>query len=101
MRLTLSRSGGFAGIRRPPITVDTGDLAPDEAALLEKLISDARLLDLASHAPATRQPDRFEYTIEAVPDNGLPHTVTIGEADAPPPLIELVRTIEQIAKRKR
>lgn len=101
MRLTLSRSGGFAGIRRPPITVDTRDLAPHEAALLEKLISDVRFLELPSQAAAPGQPDRFEYTIEAVPNDGLPHTVTIGEADAPPLFLELVRAIEQIAKRKK
>jgi|YNPNPStandDraft_1061719.scaffolds.fasta_scaffold00458_1 hypothetical protein len=101
MRLTLSRSGGFAGIRRPAITVDTRDLAPHEAALLEKLISDVRFLDLQSQAPAPGHPDRFEYTIEAVLDNGLPHTVTIGEADAPPLFLDLVRAIEQIAKRKK
>lgn len=71
MRISLERSGGFAGVRLA-CTVDTSSLPPAEAARLEHLVARAGLDALPP--TAINEPDRFEYRLE-VDDQ----TFTFGE----------------------
>ncbi len=101
MRLILYRSGGFAGVRRPPIVIDTQTLAPEHAALVERLIAAAEGFAASRQVSGLTQPDRFEYTIELVAGQGPPRSFTITEADAPAALLELIRLIQELGKRRK
>ena len=58
MHITITRSGGFAGLTRRR-EIDTASLAPDVCAAVERLAGDA-----ARHpAKRNRMPDAFEYEI--------------------------------------
>ena len=100
MQLRLSRTGGFAGIQRPPIMVDTANLPAAEAKRCEELVRDAGFFERPRDRSPVRQPDRFEYTIEVFRPGGATQAVTFGEADAPDAWLELVRWIEQAARRR-
>ncbi len=100
MRLTLSKSGGFAGIQRPPVTVDTTDLSTAEAERLRRLLDEARFFDLPKRPETANQPDRFQYKLQVVPDKGTPRTLTFDESNAPAPLLELVRSIPRTTRKR-
>lgn len=70
MKISVTRSGGVAGIRRQG-EVDTSE-RPD-AEIWHQLLRSADLSSVPPHRPA---PDRFVYTIRV---NG--RETTIGEAD--------------------
>jgi hypothetical protein len=60
MRLELRVSGGLAGVRRPPVTLDTATLPGAEAAELEAL---AERVAAQPPAPGPAGPDRFQYDL--------------------------------------
>jgi hypothetical protein len=100
MRVTLSRSGGFAGIVPPPVTLDTAALASGVTRRIAQLVVSTGFFDLPSSLAApTRQPDRFQFTLRIVNDDGQEHTVTCDEEVAPEPFIELVRAVQQAARK--
>ncbi len=104
MLLTLARHGGFAGLRRPPLVVDTATLAPEIGRKLEALVHAAR-----AHPGKTRprspaapaQPDRFSYTLTvgATAAEGGESTHEIDEADAPEPLLALVAAVQDSPRK--
>ncbi|MEW6304784.1 MAG: protealysin inhibitor emfourin [Verrucomicrobiota bacterium] len=94
MRITVTRSGGFAGMMPPPVTIDTAALPADTARRLEELAADFFALPQSLGAPA-RQADRFQYTIRVVHDNGREHTVTCNEDGAPEDVLEMVRLVQK------
>ena len=99
MRLTLSRSGGFAGLVRPPVVVDTAKLPPAHAKRCHALIDTARFFSLPEKLAGTSQPDRFEYRLEVQHEDGRTHGVTFSETNAAPALLELVQAIQTAAKK--
>jgi hypothetical protein len=60
VRIEVQTSGGFAGIRRAPEVVDTGELEGDEARALEAL---ARQVIGEPGASGAGSPDRFQYDV--------------------------------------
>ena len=58
MKVTVERSGGFAGIRRVYGPVDTDDLAPERAAALGELVGAAE-----AAPPGQPLPDDFGYRV--------------------------------------
>jgi Emfourin len=60
MRLELRVSGGVAGVRRPPVTLDTTTLPPAEAAEVEAL---AERVAAQPPPPGPAGPDRFQYDL--------------------------------------
>src|ERR1041385_3402343 len=100
MRVTLSRSGGFAGILPPPIILDTSALPRAAASRLEELVDlvDFFSLPRALAAP-TRQPDRLQFTVSIAKDDGREHTVTCDEEMAPTAFLELVRAVQMAVKK--
>ena len=100
MRITLMRSGGFAGIRPPPLTLDTAALPSAVAGPIEDMVASAGFFTLPPRLETTtRQPDRLQFTVTISNDDGAQHTVTCDEEAAPKPFIELVRAVQKAARK--
>jgi hypothetical protein len=82
MRITVTRTGGFAGLRLER-SVDTAE-RPD-ARELEELVASAQLDALPETPP---QPDRFTYRIDV---DG--REVTVAEPDLTGPMHTLVERV--------
>ncbi len=91
MRVTLVRSGGFAGLRRTT-AIDGAALGPADADALRALVDGARFFALPAAMPAP-QPDRFQYRL-TVEEGGRSHTVVVDEAALGAELGALVRWLE-------
>ena len=55
MRITLTRSGGFAGILPPPVTLDTAALPRGVARRIEELVASADFFNLPHTLAAPNQ----------------------------------------------
>ena len=100
MRLTLTRSGGFAGVLPPPVTLDTGALPGPVARRIVELVASADFFNLPhTLAAPVRQPDRFQFTIRIANDDGREYTVTCDEEVASEPLLELVRVVQKATRK--
>ena len=100
MQLTLTRSGGFAGLLPPPVTLDTAALPCPAAEQIEGLVAAAGFFNLPqTMAAPTRQPDRLQFTLRIVDDDGREHTVTSDEEAASEPFLELVRTLQKATRK--
>jgi hypothetical protein len=89
MKLALTRAGGVAGLRRPPLQLDTRDLAPPARQRMEELVDAAKLAEL----PAEREeahPDELGYALSVTHDDGREHAVEFSHASASPELRALV-----------
>jgi len=90
MRVTFERSGGFTGIPWSA-SVDVAALSSDDARTLERLVEDARFLELPKRiGSASRGADRFTYRVTVEPTGAVPHTVEIAEDAVPPSLRPLL-----------
>ena len=90
-RIELTRSGGYANIPvRAEVAAD--DLAPQERAGLDALLG----REAAGEAVAG-EPDRFQYDLTVVGDDGR-HTVQLGERDVDDSLRPLIDRLERDAK---
>lgn len=102
MRIDFTRTGGFAGIQLTT-SVETTQLPPDQAATLDKLISDAGFFDLPERLmPAKPGPDRFEYQVTLTSAQQT-HTVVVNDAAAPAtlkPLLNYLTTMAMVSKNR-
>jgi hypothetical protein len=100
LRMSIERSGGFAGITMRT-AVDEKDLTPDEAKELHQLVEEADFFNLpgkiVSRSP---QPDRFQYEL-SLEENGRQHTVTVSEEAMPEKLKPLVKWLMEKARQAR
>jgi hypothetical protein len=100
MRITLTRSGGFAGIRPPPLTLDTTALPRAVAGHIEDLVAAADFFNLPrTLTTPTPQPDRLQFMLTISNDGGAQHTVTCDEEAAPEPFMDLVRAVPKAARK--
>ena len=53
----------------------------------------------AAIAAPTRQPDRLQFTVRIVKDDGQEHTVTCDEEAASEPFLELVRAVQKATRK--
>jgi hypothetical protein len=90
MRVTVERSGGFAGITKTK-SVDQEDLSPDDAKVMRELVQALDRSEGSERSPG-RQPDRFEYVV-TVETSGRSRTVAAGEAGASPALGRLIEWV--------
>lgn len=98
MRMTIERTGGFAGISMTKV-VDTTTLQDHEAKQLRQLCDAADFFRLPKTIRAnTPQPDRFQYEL-TVEDNGKKHTVEVGEQAVPGTLRPLIEWLMAAARR--
>jgi len=104
MRISLQRSGGFAGIRPPAVTVDTEKLPAEKARELESLVQSSGIRALAKQPtkkPAgPPQPDRFSYTLTLGEPSGLEQTVVLNESETSPQHQSLLEGIKRAAESK-
>jgi len=100
MHLKLTRTGGFAGITPPPVELDTATLSKKDGQYLAALVAGANFFDLPKTFQAARpQPDRFQYSLSIVHEDGRNHAVLCDEEAAPEPLRQLLNAVQNL-KRK-
>ncbi len=95
-RIDLARSGGFAGITLRS-SLDTSQLPPEEAAVIEALVEGANLGQLPSPSARPGAVDRFQYDL-AVTRGGERLAVSVGENEVTP---ELRQLIDEVMARRR
>jgi len=99
MRMTIERTGGFAGISMRKV-VDTDTLPENEAKQLRQLVDAADFFRLSKTiASKSPQPDRFVYQL-TVEDNGKQHSVEVGEQAMPGTLRPLIDWMMAAARQR-
>ena len=90
MRITVRRSGGFAGLRLEH-AVDTERLPAPERAAVEELVVEARFFELPER-DTSGLPDVILYYVR-VELQDRSHEVTTDERAAPDPLVALAQRV--------
>lgn len=93
MRIEIRQQGGFAGLRRPPLVVETDDLAAGPARELEQLAA-----ALPAGGPPGRGADLMRYDV-LVDDASGRRTATFFEPDVPPPVRALMKLAREAGGR--
>ncbi|MFL6201354.1 MAG: protealysin inhibitor emfourin [Thermoanaerobaculia bacterium] len=76
MKVTLAKHGGLAaGMRRPPLKVDSTELPGAAAAELERLVASAKAAPAGQEERPGRARDAMSYTITVEEDDGAEPTV--------------------------
>jgi hypothetical protein len=91
MRISLTRTGGLAGMRRTA-TVDTATLDRSRAEALERLCQQAEIESGSAPVRTGKAPDRFHYTL-TIEEAGRLRTVNFGEEDAPDSVQRFVEAV--------
>ena len=94
MRIELRQQGGFGGLRRPPIVIETEDLQPGVARELETLAA-----ALPAGGPPARGADLMRYDV-LVDDPGGRRSATFFEPDVPTEVRELLRLARAAGRRQ-
>jgi hypothetical protein len=92
IRLELQRSGGFAGLIRPPKTLETAGLPPEMAREIEELVEKAETTPPRT-APQRSIPDATQYDL-TIQRGGQVRRLSYNDATIPPEVRELVKRIE-------
>ena len=103
MQIEFERSGGFTGMRLAT-SFNTHDLDEEDAAELSRLIDSAGFFSLPTQLEsATPGGDQFHYrlTVSREQDEPRTHTVTMGEASAPPEVQPLLRKLTLLARNQQ
>ena len=94
MRIEVRQQGGFGGLRRPPLVVETEDLAPAIARELEALAA-----NLPAGGPPARGADLTRYDV-LVDDASGRRSATFFEPDVPVPVRELLLLVRGAGRRR-
>jgi hypothetical protein len=94
MNIRFEKSGGFAGIKRPPTTIDGTTLPAEKAAEWQRLLEEADFFHLPEVIAPGPERDRFQYQVTAELD-GRRHTVRVSEGSVPPALQPLIDRLKQ------
>jgi hypothetical protein len=97
MRIHFQQSGGVAGLRRPPVTVDTDSLPPHEAGEWTGLVAAADVFNLPPSSPAGPGADRSQYQV-SVETEGRQHTITVFDGAIPAALRPLIDRLRQAGR---
>jgi hypothetical protein len=92
MIITVTVSGGWAGLRSTCV-IDTAHLAAPDAARIERAIG--RCVEHDMPAPSPRVRDARTYRIEADHD-GKHHVIFFSEAFAPPEAISMIGSLRPV-----
>ncbi len=95
MKLSITRSGGLAGISESLGSVDTASLPPARARQIEQQLEALRFFELPPVFPASAVgADMFRYTLTATRDD-TQHTVVFTDDGRPElqPLRALIREV--------
>jgi hypothetical protein len=100
MVIELQRFGGFAGISRPPLVLDTDHCTSARCAEIVHLVQESNFFELPSEIlPDSPAPDSFQYVIR-VRSGDREHTVTTTENAAPESLRSLLRAVRTALREK-
>ena len=91
VRIELRVEGGFAGIRRRPLVLETSELEPAAARTVEALAA-----ELPAGRPPARGADMMRYDVLVV-SAGERRTEAYFEPDVPDPVRELLRLARETA----
>lgn len=94
MRIEVRVQGGFAGLRRPPLVIETSELDPGMARELESLAA-----ALPAGGPPGRGADLMRYDV-LVDDASGRRTATFFEPDVPEPVRRLLRLAREAGGRQ-
>jgi len=95
MKIHFEQSGGFvAGIRRPPVSIDTAALPADAAKAWHDLVAAADFFNLPPTSSPGPARDAFSYRI-TVESEGKQHTVQTQGGSAPSALSPLIERLRQ------
>ena len=98
MRMTIERTGGFAGMRLTKV-VDASTLPAEEKNQLRRLVDAADFFRLpATLISNSPQPDRFQYRL-TLEENDRQHTVVVSEQAVPGSLRPLIECLMAMARR--
>jgi uncharacterized lipoprotein len=93
MRISVRRSGGFAGIDEEVGSVDTAALDAGAREPIESLVREAGFFELPAAVEGDLGADQFRYEV-SVEDGGRSHTVVFtGESGPAAPLKRLVDAV--------
>ncbi len=99
MRVSVERSGGFAGISQTN-SVSTDQLPAEEAKNVVNLVEAAGFYELPSIIRSTEPGgDRFQYKITVENERGT-HTVQVDEAAVPPGLQPVLNWVKNTARTR-
>jgi hypothetical protein len=94
MKIQFEQSGGFvAGVKRPPVVIDTGTLPEEEAKSWHDLVNAADFFNIPATVPPGASRDAFSYLVTVESANSH-HTVQTHSGAVPAaltPLIERLR----------
>ena len=100
LRISIERSGGFAGITMKT-AVDEKDLAPEEAQKLHEMVEETDFINLPGKIiPRSPKPDRFQYEL-SLEKSGRQYTVTVNEEAMPEKLRPLVKWLIEKARHAK
>ena len=91
MRVELRVEGGFAGLRRPPLVLETGELEPARAREVEQLAA-----ELPPGKPPIRGADLMRYEVLIV-SGGVRRSEAFSEPDVPESVRRLLRLAREAA----
>jgi hypothetical protein len=98
IRVELTRTGGFAGVRlHSSANVDA--LPPEQAAALADLIDQVDFAALEGQPNQQAWPDEFRYDLTVIRGDRR-HRVVIGDRSAPPELRALLARLVELAGRR-
>lgn len=97
MRISVKRTGGFAGVTEELASVDTASLNRASALQLEQMVREARFFDLPAEIPGTTiGADLFRYEV-TVTEGDRQHTVAFADDGAEiAPLRRLMGALGQV-----
>ena len=94
MRMTVSRTGGFAGLRPPPAVLDTATLAGAAKKRVEQLVAACGFFDLpVTPTGAGKSADQFLHRLTIAHDDGREHTVEFTADAVSGPLRDLLHLV--------
>ena len=98
MKLALERGGGVAGLRKPPLELDTAILPPADRARVMALVEAAQLAALPAML-GDSAPDQLGYTLTVTGDDGHARTIELALDAAPPALRALLNELRRLSAR--
>lgn len=100
MRVSIERSGGFAGITIKT-AIEKKDLSPGEAQKLQEMVDAVDFLNLPEKIISPSfQPDRFQYELR-LEESGRQHKVTVSEEAVPEKLKPLIKWLIEKARQAK
>ncbi|MGE5249437.1 MAG: protealysin inhibitor emfourin [Bacteroidota bacterium] len=98
MRISFERTGGFMG-RTIGLDLDLGDLPPDQADELRRLVDEANFLHLQEDFAPGPARDDYSYRITVETDT-IRHTVRVSDSTAPDSLRPLLQELSKQARSR-